>query len=235
MKPSDHASAVRALFDPKASAWADKYSPGGALAWRVDAFLSAVVDNVPPPGRLLDFGCGTGQLASAFRQRGYDVTGCDVSPAMLDHARFESAEVRWCRLESSGSTLPFDDEEFDAVVASSVIEYLADVELTLAEFARILRSGGALVFTVPNVTHPTRYFERLVARLTAHIEVNPWLPRLSPRLGAFVDYVRLSKNRHGPTEWCRKVEQLGFDRSMCRTPGRGTMVLLGFRRRPPIY
>jgi ubiquinone/menaquinone biosynthesis C-methylase UbiE len=231
MTRNEHASAVRALFDSKADAWAVKYSPRGALAWRIDAFLSAVVEHVPPPGRLLDLGCGTGQLACAFLRRGYDVTGCDVSPAMIDHARLESTDVRWCLLESSGSSLPFADEEFDAIVASSVLEYVGDVELALAELARVLRSGGALVFTVPNVRHLTRYLERIVGGLVGRMEYTPWVPRISPRLGAYVDYLRLSKNRYGREDWCRKLEQLGFERSVCRTRAPGTMVLLGFRRR----
>jgi ubiquinone/menaquinone biosynthesis C-methylase UbiE len=229
---SDHQLAVRRLFEGKAMAWGAKYTGRGALAWRIDSFRRLVGELSPPPGRLLDFGCGTGQLACAFHGKGYDVTGCDVSPAMLAFARRESEEVRWCTLEANQSRLPFDDAEFDVVVASSVLEYVEDVGGVLSEWARVLRPGGTLAFTVPNMRHRTRRIERIAAWLALRVDADAWLGRASSKVGDYLEYIRLSKNRYDVAEWCDRVHMHGLIHVMAQSPGPGTLDLLGFRRAP---
>ena len=65
------------------------------------------------PGRLLDLGCGGGAHAVAFAERGWTVTGVDISSAQLELARARGIEV----LEVDAAALPFEGESFDAVVS----------------------------------------------------------------------------------------------------------------------
>lgn len=106
-----------------------------------------------PVRRILDLGCGTGSHAILFAERGYDVTGVDLSPTMLDQARRKAAEAgveaEWivgdARTVETGST-------FDAVLLMfAVFSYqltTADARETLATARRHLPTGGTLVFDV---------------------------------------------------------------------------------------
>lgn len=101
--------------------------------------------------RVLDAGCGSGLLASALRAKGARVTGFDASPAMVDLARNTLGEGAAIHVADLAERLPFDDAEFDDVVASLVLHYLPDWTGPLAELRRVLRPGGRLLLSV---NHP---------------------------------------------------------------------------------
>jgi len=101
--------------------------------------------------RVLDAGCGSGLLASALRAKGAHVTGFDASPAMVDLARNRLGEGAAVHVADLAERLPFDDAEFDDVVASLVLHYLPDWTGPLAEMRRVLRPGGRLLLSV---NHP---------------------------------------------------------------------------------
>ncbi|MDP9149029.1 MAG: class I SAM-dependent methyltransferase [Myxococcota bacterium] len=245
MTENDHTESVRRLFDAKADGWSAKYKPSSrpgaapALAWRIDVFTRAVADRCPAPARVLDFGCGTGDLARAFAERGYEVTACDLSEPMLAraHAAFGDA-VRWVALDAASPRLPFADGELDAVVASSVLEYVADPNAVLYECARILRPSGLLVASVPQVRHPVR---RLEAVASAFVRLNNWLAgsrsrrwlaRVSPRAVNYAEYLRLSKNRYSCEDWVASAEHQGFEPVFSERGAKGaSLEVLGFRRR----
>jgi len=107
---------------------------------------------------VLDLGCGTGAHAVRLSQRGYEVAGVDVSPAMLDRAR-EKAEAATYPAKSAAPTFRLGDirsldlgRTFDAVVMMfAVLGYQLtneDVLATLGCARRHLGSGGVLVFDV---------------------------------------------------------------------------------------
>lgn len=100
--------------------------------------------------KILDIGCGDGRLARAIRSKCPDavVHGCDLSMAAL--ARSTGLDRQYA-VDLNGEGLPECDESFDLVVASEVVEHLIHPDLVLAEFRRVLRPGGHVVVTVPNV------------------------------------------------------------------------------------
>lgn len=99
--------------------------------------------------RLLDLGCGTGTSALVFASLGYQVTGCDIAPAMLEIARRKPGAERVRFVESDIRELP-DLGRFDVAVAMTdpLSHLLADEELTAAfrGVAKSLAPGGVLVF-----------------------------------------------------------------------------------------
>jgi len=151
---SDHLGLVLSLFDRQAAAWPSKYAPGGRLTYRLARVGGTVLRQVPEQGRVLDLGCGTGELARWLAATGLAVVGCDISCEMLRGAAAGSATedsgtpARWLRLDPDWRRLPFADGCFDAVTASSVLEYAADPAAVLGECARVLAPGGVLVCTV---------------------------------------------------------------------------------------
>jgi SAM-dependent methyltransferase len=94
------------------------------------------------PGRLLDIGCGGGVHAVAFAERGWTATGIDVSGAQLELARARGVEV----LEADATALPFEDTSFDAAVSMFTHTDVDDFPAVTREIARVLRSGGPLVY-----------------------------------------------------------------------------------------
>ncbi|MFD5061890.1 class I SAM-dependent methyltransferase [Streptomyces sp. NPDC058394] len=101
--------------------------------------------------RILDAGCGSGPLSAALRDRGAIVTGVDASAGMLALARRRLGDDVALHVVDLSDRLPFDDGEFDDVVASLVLHYLEDWGPTLAELRRVLRPGGRLI---ASVDHP---------------------------------------------------------------------------------
>ena len=94
------------------------------------------------PGRLLDLGCGGGAHAVAFAERGWTVTGVDISSAQLELARARGIEV----LEVDAAALPFEDESFDAVVSMFTHTDVTDFATVMRETARVLRPASTLVY-----------------------------------------------------------------------------------------
>ena len=111
-----------------------------------------------PPGRVLDAPCGDGALARELSARGWRVSAADLEPMRGDDARgFE-----FLRLDLDES-LPFEDGVFDAVVLLEGIEHLLSPARCLAEFCRVLRPGGRLVITTPNVSNVQSRWHYLMA------------------------------------------------------------------------
>ena len=112
-----------------------------------------------PPGRVLDAPCGDGTLARELSARGWRVCGADIAPVHLDG-------VTSLRLDLD-QPLPFSDGAFDAVVSLEGIEHLLSPARCLAELCRVLRPGGRLVVTTPNINNlQSRWHYLIVGRFS---------------------------------------------------------------------
>ncbi len=100
------------------------------------------------PTRLLDVGCGPGELTERFvRDLGAEVRAVDISPRMVELtcARGIPAEL------GDAEELAFGDGEFDCVFAGWVLYHVPKLDQAIAECARVLRPGGRLVAATHNV------------------------------------------------------------------------------------
>jgi 2-polyprenyl-3-methyl-5-hydroxy-6-metoxy-1,4-benzoquinol methylase len=109
----------------------------------------------PAPGmRVLDIGCGRGEVLLACAARGAEVAGIDYAPAAVEISLDTLAAVPGADVRQGDVTrLPWADASFDAVLSGDVIEHLvaADADAMLREARRVLRPGGRLVLhTAPN-------------------------------------------------------------------------------------
>jgi len=101
--------------------------------------------------RLLDIGCGTGAnlpMLRDFAGMG-SIVGADFSPLALQFAQSHPASQNVRLVRADGLKLPFADDSFDIVTMLDVLEHLSDDCLALQEVRRVLRPGGALVWSVP--------------------------------------------------------------------------------------
>jgi len=101
-------------------------------------------------GEVLDLGIGTGAMLPYYRDRGETcrVTGIDPDPNMLELARAKADELGMAVDLVSGraESLPFEDDRFDVVVASLVLCSVDDLDVALAEIARVLAPDGEIRF-----------------------------------------------------------------------------------------
>ena len=147
-------------FDRKAAEWDASYDSrttrGHWQRARLEAAVRLVGDG---PGSLLEVGVGPGRLLARLADRGWDVTGVDAAPRMVELAR---DRVPGTKLEvARAEDLPFEDVSFDVVVAVGVLEY-GELEASVRELERVLRPGGRAVLGLRNSTAPTIAWSRLV-------------------------------------------------------------------------
>src|SRR3954467_7425678 len=122
------------------------------------------------PGRILDWGCGFGQVTVLLRERGLDVEPFDYreeADGVQVVALERYPEVR-ATISSDPVKLPYEDDQFDAVLSCGVLEHVVDPDASLDELRRVLRPGGRLyVFKLPNAAS---YLEKIakVAGLYYH-------------------------------------------------------------------
>jgi len=226
-----HADQVLALFDGKAAGWPGKYAAGGPLTGRLAQLATTVLSLAPAGGELLDLGCGSGDLARHLAAGGYRMTGCDISPRMLEQAAAADPgrTVRWVALEPDWRSLPFAQASADAVVAASVFEYLADPARVLAECARVLRPGGVLLCTVPRLAHPVRWLEWLCC-LAARTPLAGVAASIGPRGVQYLAYLRTSRQRHRAAWWSLAAERAGLLPAADWPTARGPLSLLAFAK-----
>jgi 2-polyprenyl-3-methyl-5-hydroxy-6-metoxy-1,4-benzoquinol methylase len=98
--------------------------------------------------RVLDVGCGEGQLTAAIADAGCHVLGVDVAEEPLRRARSRHAELELRRVEPADEW-PLADASFDVVWSGETIEHVADTARWLSELRRVLRSGGSLILSTP--------------------------------------------------------------------------------------
>jgi methionine biosynthesis protein MetW len=127
------------------------YVPGTNL--RVD--LAA--NNLRPGRRLLDIGCGDGLLGALVKDRFEEVYGVDISERAVEIARQRGVIASRINLNIQG--LPFNDNFFDSITCLATIQYIYDLHFICREFNRLLRSGGELILTAPNMRTYRRIYK----------------------------------------------------------------------------
>jgi SAM-dependent methyltransferase len=137
-------------WDEKAAPYLDFWSPITAHAF--EPLLDAAT--VGQGTRLLDVGCGPGELAVAAIAREAIPTGIDIAPAMVDLARERHPDIDF--QVASAEELPFDDGSFDAVVANFVLLHLGRPEAAIAEWARVTAPGRRLALSIWDDTSVNR-------------------------------------------------------------------------------
>ncbi|HEX3910545.1 MAG TPA: class I SAM-dependent methyltransferase [Solirubrobacteraceae bacterium] len=119
---------------------------------RARARASAAAASADPrnvePLRVLDVGCGEGQLTAAVAQAGFQVLGLDVAQEPLRRARERHPELELRLVEPEGQW-PLPDAGFDVVWAGETIEHVLDTAAWLSQVRRVLAPGGSLLLSTP--------------------------------------------------------------------------------------
>ena len=118
------------------------------------------------PGRVLDWGCGFGQVSSLLRDGGVDVVAFDYRETRAAHSRpLERYPEIEAHLSPDPVVLPFADDSFDTVLSCGVLEHVAAPGASLDQIRRVLKAHGT--FYVTNLPNRYSYTEK-IARLLGH-------------------------------------------------------------------
>jgi SAM-dependent methyltransferase len=128
-----------ARYDGLADWYDTEFQPAPLESETWETLLQLLDD---PPATLLDVGCGTGSYAAGLAERGWDVTGVDVSEDMLRRARERGVRA----VHADGTALPFEDASFDAAVSIFTHTDVDDFAGLVKEVVRVLRPGAPFVY-----------------------------------------------------------------------------------------
>jgi SAM-dependent methyltransferase len=161
-------------------------------------FRLAGLGKTLPDGPVLDIGCGAGPGLRYLATRGVAAIGIDASFYALQQARSFVVPSGLVQTDARGS-LPFQDGVFGLVLASEVIEHLPDGVPFLRECLRVLRPGGMVLLTTPNLWD--------VRRITKPAVGQPWSGDTDPT----------HINMYTPLRLSREMRAAGFTRTRVRT------------------
>ena len=110
-------------------------------------YVNKILEHIKKGRKILDVGCGVGQVANFLEDKGYKVNGIDISPLFIKEAR-KSGNAKFSVMDST--KLKFKDNSFDAVISAETLEHITYPKAALSEMDRVLRKKGVLVLRFPN-------------------------------------------------------------------------------------
>jgi ubiquinone/menaquinone biosynthesis C-methylase UbiE len=149
-------------FEERVDYWHDVYTAKTFDGYMLQKRRQGVLDlcqKTERGGSILDVGCGAGLTCLELVRRGFQVSGIDISPKMIDRARAEAAQQRLdCEFQvGMANELPYPDNHFDTVIAMGLLEYVEQDGPVLTEIYRVMRADGRLILNMPNATSLYRF------------------------------------------------------------------------------
>lgn len=145
-------------FNRRSDFWHDIYArpqtfTGYSLLKQHHTVMQVVQQTQTPGNKILDVGCGAGITVLELAERGYQASGIDFAPNMIERAKQEAvARGVVCDFQvASAENLPYPTQHFDIVIALGLVGNLRDDTACLHEIGRVLKPGGLALLTMPNV------------------------------------------------------------------------------------
>ncbi|HVF51552.1 MAG TPA: methyltransferase domain-containing protein [Pyrinomonadaceae bacterium] len=169
--------------------------------------VAEIFDKLPrASGALLDVPAGEGALAARLGALGFAVRCCDLYTEIF---RLDGVEIR--RGDLSG-VLPYDDGEFAYLTCVEGLEHIENPAQAIREFARVVRAGGHLVVTVPNILNIEERFKWLLNGYTSHFKpLSREHLQTLPRDFEGMEEIALHINPIPYTELRYTLEKYGFE------------------------
>lgn len=134
----------------------------GATAHDERRVREYIISKIPKDVKsILDVGCGNGWVAKEFLPEGKQVFSLDISVTNPSIVNKLYPNPKHLALAADSFHLPFNDESFDCVIASEIIEHVFDPAAFVKELFRVVKKGGRLIVTTP-------YKEKLIYYLCIH-------------------------------------------------------------------
>jgi len=151
---------------------------------------------------ILDAACGPGKYAEILLNQGAKVTGFDISPKMVFHAKKRNNDLGTFFVhDMSNPLIMLEDASFDTVVCALSMHYLEDWNKTMQEFCRVLKPNGYLVISIE---HP--FFEYLYFKSETYFEVEA----VNATWSAFGKPVQVHSYRRSLNDCIQPITNNGF-------------------------
>jgi len=142
--------------------WSHKIRTKVDLSVEGSLRVSAALPYLGQGDKILDIGCGEGTLGKLVKGKYREVYGVDISPQALELAR--NAGLITTRVNINDEPLPYSESTFDTVVTLDVIEHVFDPHVFVKEIHRVLKAGGSLVVSTPNIRKLQRMYALIRGR-----------------------------------------------------------------------
>lgn len=119
---------------------------------------------VQPQGKLLDAPAGEGALAVRLKNLGFEVSCCDLYPEIF---KLDGVEIKSGNLDGR---LPYGDNSFDYIVCVEGLEHIENPANAIREFSRLIKAGGSLIVSVPNIMNIEERLKWLFSGYTSHFK-----------------------------------------------------------------
>jgi SAM-dependent methyltransferase len=125
--------------------------PAGKLRWA--RRVKMIGAHLKPAMTILELGCGAGYFTKEFARSGAEIVAVDVSADLLEIAKANGRASNVRYEIQDACALTYSDAAFDSVVGSSILHHL-EIEPAMREIYRVLKRGGTIYFTEPNMLNP---------------------------------------------------------------------------------
>jgi 2-polyprenyl-3-methyl-5-hydroxy-6-metoxy-1,4-benzoquinol methylase len=240
-------SKVAQFWNYESRDWEQKYGRRTSYFYRCRTFHEFFTAAGINRASILDYGCGSGDITFPMLQSGHTVTGVDIAERMVKKATDRAAQFGFA---GSASYHHLNDEvlasitskTFDAVVCSSVLEYVDDDRSLLRMFHDVLRDGGIMLVSVPD-------------RKSVFCKLDKWMYANKRVMPGFVPveklgYLDIQERQYDIDLFAREVEAIGFQlkakkrntitlqrgaimEKLSNIPGIGMLAILMFRKVSP--
>lgn len=142
-----------------------------------ERWAESVLSGIGTCPRMLNVGAGEGDYDPTLARFADHLESCDVNADDVAHARAMNANIRHLHYSvQNGEALTFDDASFDVVTCFEVIEHVGDAKKLMAELARVVKPGGAVVLSCPSVNFPFTYdpINAVLARRKTHVSLGAY-------------------------------------------------------------
>lgn len=164
-------------------------------------YLSECSSGMEPGGAVLECGCGLGNSSRLLSERGFSVTGTDISPLFIEEARRRHGEGPDLRFAVEDTArLSFPDASFGLVCSALFLEHVTDVKAVLGEMYRVIKPGGRLVAVLPSFLDPFQQLKEFLC-WPAGRKARPW--EAPTRVGALWRFLYYS--------WLKVAKAAGMD------------------------
>lgn len=126
-------------------------SPAGKKRWK--RRVQILTDFILPKSKVLELGCGTGYFTKEIVKTGAEIIAIDISPDLVRVAKDSISESNVSFIVDNAYSMSFEDEQFDHVIGSSILHHL-QIDSAITEIYRVLKHGGKIAFTEPNMMNP---------------------------------------------------------------------------------
>lgn len=147
----------------------DRYRTSLDFKERFVVWSKFLTEYIETGARVLDAGCGSGIFSFYLNQKGAKVTGIDGAAGMIEFCKKKKEEDGLSDIVFKQERLPLKTSDlghYDTIIASSVLEYVQDLDATIDGFHQLLIEDGTLILSLPNRESLYRKIEKLFFTLT---------------------------------------------------------------------